>query len=186
MARWQTGKAWPWFVAALFCIVLALGYCSGYQVPIRTHVATKPVPLYGNPEGMVPPVAPLVGEVAPGARCRFVQIGVAAEMMYTYRVICGELDGWTEEAFAFEPALNSYEPVQQEEWREGGTSATNPCSPGADHVPGLPESLKSSPTDPAPTSASLPSSRSKTAPRPIRAVANRTPTPESRPRRSRA
>ncbi len=47
-----------------------------------------------------------LGKSHPGRDAGLVQIGVAAEMMYTYRVICGELDGWTEEAFAFEPALN--------------------------------------------------------------------------------
>lgn len=110
MARRQTGKAWPWSVAALISISLALGYCNGYRIPIRTHVAAKSIPIYGNPEGMVPPVDPLVGEIPQGARCRFVQVGIAVEMMYTYRVMCGDLDGWTEEGSAFKPELDPYEP----------------------------------------------------------------------------
>ncbi|WP_454763493.1 hypothetical protein [Cupriavidus campinensis] len=112
MAHQQTGRVYSWFAMALGCIIVSVlyGYWAGYRIPIRTHVATKPVTLYGDAVGMVEPIESVIGSVLPGERCRFIQVAVAVEMMFTYRVMCGDLNGWTDSGSAFAPRLDPYEP----------------------------------------------------------------------------
>lgn len=111
MARRQTGKARHWCAVGLACIVggMLYGYWAGYRIPLGTHVATIPIELYGDAAGMVEPVESVIGKVQAGERCRFIQVTIAEEMMFSYRVKCGDLDGWTDAGGAFAPRLDPYE-----------------------------------------------------------------------------
>lgn len=72
---------------------------------------------------MVEPAQPVLGKVPAGERCRFIQATVAEEMMFSYRVKCGDLDGWTDSGGAFAPRLDPYELFSLKKRSEGGASA---------------------------------------------------------------
>ncbi len=113
MARRQTGKARPWWIVWLLGIAAATLwiYCEffGYRLSFRERVVTQPVKLYTFIEGMVyNPPGPVAGELKPGDRCHYIQVGWEV-MMLNYRVRCGDIEGWTDSPDAFEPNLRSGE-----------------------------------------------------------------------------
>ncbi|MNT77169.1 hypothetical protein D3C72_2162510 [compost metagenome] len=54
---------------------------------------------------MLDPVATIVGYVEPGTECWLFQVG--AKSILNFRVMCGDLIGWTAEGNSFDPPITT-------------------------------------------------------------------------------
>ncbi|MGO4762105.1 hypothetical protein AB4120_06145 [Cupriavidus sp. 2KB_3] len=96
--------------AACLAVTMALGYLFGYKLPIVPHVAKEPVKLYRDFEGQWFPDGVVVGVVQPGQRCFVFRCDAKLFPACNYKLKCGDLSGWTDQGYAFEPPVTEYVP----------------------------------------------------------------------------
>lgn len=102
MARPTIGKVFVWGVCAV-ALGLTYAWFGGYTVDVMGRTALAPVPLHRAPLEVLQRHGPFEGTVQPGTRCRLANVETKA--LVSYRVKCGNLDGWTDEAGSFDPPL---------------------------------------------------------------------------------
>ncbi|WP_454721757.1 MULTISPECIES: hypothetical protein [Cupriavidus] len=91
-----------WLLMLVAACLFAIWY-GGYSIDIFGRTTTALVHLHALPEDVLQTTGPFTGTVQRGTRCRLVEVDTKA--MASFRVRCGELDGWTEETDAFDPPL---------------------------------------------------------------------------------
>ncbi|WP_166487021.1 hypothetical protein [Cupriavidus necator] len=96
------GTVFVWSTCAA-ALCLAYAWCSGYVIDVAGRTAVAPVPLHETPLDVLQRHGPFKGTVQPGTRCRLVNVETKA--LVSYRMKCGNLDGWTDEADSFDPRL---------------------------------------------------------------------------------
>jgi hypothetical protein len=82
-------------------LCLAYAWFSGYVIDVVGRTAVAPVPLHENPLDVLQRHGPFKGTVPPDARCRLVNVDTKA--LGSYRMKCGNREGWTDEADSFDP-----------------------------------------------------------------------------------
>ncbi len=102
MARPAIGKV---FVGGMCAVVFGLAYAwfGGYTIDVTGRTAVAPVPLHKTPLDVLQRHGPFEGTVRPGTRCQL--LSVETKALVSYRMKCGNLDGWTDEAAQFDPPL---------------------------------------------------------------------------------
>lgn len=95
--------------ATLWLCVLATGvaplyaWLIGRSIDISGRTTVAPVPLHEKPLDVLERKGPFSGTVALGTFCRLIQ--VETKGLVSFRVRCGNLEGWTDEAQSFDPPL---------------------------------------------------------------------------------
>ncbi|WP_444633185.1 hypothetical protein [Cupriavidus oxalaticus] len=102
MAHLAIGKVFIWSACAV-AFSLTYAWFGGYIIDVAGRTAVAPVPLHKAPLDGLQRHGPFEGTVQPGTRCRLVNVETKA--LVSYRVKCGTLEGWTDEADSFDPPL---------------------------------------------------------------------------------
>ncbi|XYI30541.1 hypothetical protein MNJPNG_00120 [Cupriavidus oxalaticus] len=100
-----TGRVRSYVLLGSLTALVLYGLANGYRLDVEGRVAVKRVALYQEWEGMLDPVAKIVGHVEPGTECRLFQVG--EKSILNFRVMCGDLIGWTAEGNSFDPPITA-------------------------------------------------------------------------------
>lgn len=82
---------------------LLYAWWSGCSINLLGRTTVAPVPLHEEPLDVFKRQGPFSGTVPSGTFCRLIQ--VETKGLVSFRVRCGSLEGWTDEAQSFDPPL---------------------------------------------------------------------------------
>lgn len=96
-------RATLWLCVRAIGVALLYVWLIGRSIDVSGRTTVVPVSLHEEPLDVLERQGPFIGTVAPGTFCRLIQ--VETKGLVSFRVRCGNIEGWTDEAQSFDPPL---------------------------------------------------------------------------------